>query len=298
MKKFLTTAGYILLMILAYMAFQVAFTFIAMIAAMVYATYKGYIAIETLEQIADYDILTSSPRTDNIYIWAMAIGLFLATVAMLCLIYYTRGYRITRNIFRSISPNSLFLSTMLVLSAMFALNIFVQWFQLKDNLSQEFDGLTRNIIGIITISLLAPLLEEVLFRGAIQGYLLRRYKPWIAIVCAGLMFGIIHWNPIQTAYATLLGIIFGWIYYRTGSLLSVIVGHILNNSIASAVMLLFGNEELKPLPQGAVPPMTETASEIFTFLFFASLAVYFAIKLHRSLPPVPSPWQDNGGTIR
>ena len=77
MKKFLTTAGYILLMILAYMAFQVAFTFIAMIAAMVYATYKGYIAIETLEQIADYDILTSSQRTDNIYIWAMAIGLFI-----------------------------------------------------------------------------------------------------------------------------------------------------------------------------------------------------------------------------
>lgn len=298
MKNILSTAGYILIMISVYLVFQISFVFIAMIAAMMYATYKGYITLETFGKIADYDILISTPDTNNIYIWGMASGLSLATIAMLSFIHLTKGYKIKPDIFRSISSNSLLLSTMLVFSAMFALNILVQWFQLEDNMTNQFEGLTHNIIGIITIALLAPLLEEVLFRGAIQGYLLRRYKPWVAIMCASLIFGIVHWNPVQTVYAILLGIVFGWIYYRTGSLLSVIAGHVLNNSIATVMMLLFGNEELKPLPEGMVSPAAETVSEVFTFLFFAALSVYFAIRLHRSLPPATEPWQDKGGTIR
>ncbi len=298
MKKLLTTAGYILFMIFVYMALQGVCIFIAMIAGMGYAVHKGYIAIDTIDKIADYNILTSSPETNSIYIWAMAIGLFIATVAMLLFIHFTNGYKIKTNILKSISLNSLFLSTMLIFSAMLALNIFVQWFQLEDHLSQQFEGLTHNIIGIVTVSLLAPLLEEVLFRGAIQGYMMKRYTPWGTIICASLAFGILHWNPVQTVYATLLGIIFGWIYYRTGSLLSVIVGHVLNNSVATIIMLMFGSEELNPLPEGTVSPTAETASEVFTFLFFAILAIYFATRLHRSLPQVPEAWQDKSGTIR
>ena len=297
MKKALLAAGYILVLLLAYVAFQGLFTFIAMFVAILWAVFKGQMSADVLEHLDNLDSALSLSANDA-YIQAMAVGLFLSTISMLVFLHLIKGYRIKLEIFRSISSNSLFLSTMLVFSSMLALNIFVQWFQLEDMLATEFEGLTRNPLGIITISFLAPLLEEVLFRGAMQGYLMRRYKPWVAILAAALVFGVFHWNPVQVLYATLLGAVFGWIYYRTGSLLSVIVGHVLNNSLATAMMLAFGNEEIRPLPEGMISPVAETASEVVTFLFFAFLSLYFAVRLHRALPPVSLPWQDKGGDIK
>ncbi|MBR4848106.1 MAG: CPBP family intramembrane metalloprotease [Bacteroidaceae bacterium] len=291
-KSALKTAGYILLLILAYMAFQACFTFAAVLLATAYACVKGYVSLDSFTGLAEYDKLLITPATMNIYIWAMAAGLFFSALAMIFFLYFIKGYRLKMNLFRSMPAKSLFYSTMLVLSSMFALNIFVQWLGLEDNLSAEFGELSRNVLGVITISLLAPLLEEALFRGAIQGYLMRRYNPWTGIVCAALVFGIFHLNPVQSVYAALIGVIFGWIYYRTGSLLSVIVGHVLNNSLAAVIMLLFPEQETLPVLDAAMSPSAQVVSEVFGFIFFAVLSIYFAMRLHRVHPPVPSPWRD------
>ena len=291
-KKIFRTAGYILLLIFAYMAFQVCFTFISMTVGVVYADLKGILTVDSLAQLAEYETLLSLPEANNIYIWSMSIGLFLSALAMLLFLYMIKGYRIRLNLLSSMSSRSLLYSTLLVFSSMFALNIFVQWFGLEDKLTDELGGIAHNVLGVITISLVAPLLEEVLFRGAIQGYMMRRYNPWVAIVSAALVFGIFHLNPVQTLYATLIGIVFGWIYYRTGSLLSVIVGHVLNNSMASVALLFLPESEALPMPAGVISPEAQVVSEFVVFLFFATLSVYFAVKLHRAQPPVPSPWHD------
>ena len=292
MKNVFKRAGYILLLLLAYMVFQVFFTFVAVMAAIFYADAKGYISIASFEQVLDYGDLMSSPAMSDISVWTVSIGLFVSSVAMLFFLYFVKGYRLKLGIFKSISCKSLFLSTMLVLSSMFALNIFVQWLGLDDNMEVLFGDIAHNILGVITISLIAPLLEEVLFRGAIQGYMMRYYNPWTAIVCAALIFGVTHMNPVQTVYAALIGVIFGWIYYRTGSLLSVIVGHVLNNSMAALTLFFFPESNALPVPEGVIPPEAQIVSEVMAFLFFAALSVYFAVKLHRAQPPVPSPWRD------
>ncbi|MBO5920888.1 MAG: CPBP family intramembrane metalloprotease [Bacteroidaceae bacterium] len=292
MKNVFKQAGYILLLLLAYLAFQVFFTFVAVMAAIFYADAKGYISIASFEQVLDYGDLMSSPAMSDISVWTVSIGLFVSSVAMLLFLYCIKGYRLRLSIFKSMPLKSLFLSTMLVLSSMFALNIFVQWLGLDDNMEVLFGDIVHNILGVITISLIAPLLEEVLFRGAIQGYMMRRYNPWTAIVCAALIFGVTHMNPVQIVYAALIGVIFGWIYYRTGSLLSVIVGHVLNNSMAAVTLLFFPESNALPVPEGVIPPEAQIVSEVMTFLFFAALSVYFAVKLHRAQPPVPSPWRD------
>jgi membrane protease YdiL (CAAX protease family) len=122
------------------------------------------------------------------------------------------------------------------------------------------------------MALLAPLLEEVLFRGAIQGILMRHFgKPWPAIIVASLIFGIFHWNPIQAVYATLLGMVLGWIYYRTGSLLSVIVGHVLNNSIAVFTTIAFGAAEEEEI--------ANSSPGIAAFIFFAVASIALALKV-------------------
>ena len=297
MKNVFKQAGYILLLLLVYFAFQVFFTFVAVMAAIFYADAKGYISIASFEQILDYGDLMSSPAMSDISVWTVSIGLFVSSVAMLFFLYFVKGYRLKLSIFKSMSCKSLFLSTMLVLSSMFALNIFVQWLGLDDNMEVLFGDIAHNILGVITISLIAPLLEEVLFRGAIQGYMMRRYNPWTAIVCAALIFGVTHMNPVQIVYAALIGVIFGWIYYRTGSLLSVIVGHVLNNSMAAVTLCFFPESKALPMPEDMMSPGAQTVFELAAFLFFVALAVYFAVKLHRSLPPVQQPWRDVSDVI-
>lgn len=300
MKKFFKITGVIFLLLIVYVMFQYLFTTLAVAAYMVYAIVTGIIPLETFspenfspEMFADTAALMKDPAMSGIIINSMAIGLFLSAAAMLLFIHAIKLFRIRKSLFTSIAPKPLLWSTLLVFSSIFALNTFVQWFPLENILENEFDGLSRNIIGAFTIAVLAPVLEEVMFRGAIQGYMMRRVRsPWLAIIVASLVFGIFHMNPVQIVYASLLGIILGWIYYRTGSLMSVIVGHVLNNTIATITELLIGNEEdvelLSDMSQGAT-----IAAEAGIFAFFALLSVLFAYKLHKSLPAVPVPWHES-----
>lgn len=293
MKKFFKVLGVIALLIVVYSLFQGLFTGLAMVAFVVYAICTGEIDVNAIATYGDAQAFMENPVMEGYVTDAMAWGLFLSAVNMLLFIHLTRLFRLRMSIFSSIAIRPLVFSTFLVFTSMFALNIFVQWFPLEDMLTDQFEGLTHTLLGAFTISVLAPVLEEVMFRGAIQGYMMRRFRrPWLAIVVAGLVFGIFHMNPVQVVYASLLGIIFGWIYYRTRSLLSVIVGHVLNNTIATITMLFFAETSEAELIGENFSPVAETAMEVMMFLGFAAVSVFLAIKLHRMLPPVQAPWSD------
>lgn len=282
------------LLLVVYSLLQGVFTGVAVAGYMLYDIANGSL---TLDMLSDVESLLENPVIKANNVNAMAIGMFLSAAAMLLFIHATKLFRLRRSLFTSIALKPLLLSTALVFTVIPAFNVLVQWLPLEDLLENEFDGLTHTILGVFTISVLAPLLEEVMFRGAIQGYMMRRMRfPWAAIIAAALVFGIFHMNPIQVVYATLLGVLFGWIYYRTGNLLSVIVGHVLNNSLATIMMLLLGPTDETELLNEYMSSGAVLASEIFTFVFFGALSVYFAVKLNRSLPPVPTPWHESDET--
>lgn len=293
MKRFFKVLGVIALLIVVYSLSQGLFTGLAMVVFVVYAIIAGKIDVNAIATYGDAQAFMENPVMEGYVTDAMAWGLFLSAVNMLLFIHLTRLFRLRMSIFASIARRPLVFSTFLVFTSMFALNIFVQWFPLEDMLTDQFEGLTHTLLGAFTISVLAPVLEEVMFRGAIQGYMMRRFRrPWLAIIVAGLVFGIFHMNPVQVVYASLLGIIFGWIYYRTRSLLSVIVGHVLNNTIATITMLFFADTSEAELIAENFSPVAETAMEVMMFLGFAAVSVFLAIKLHRMLPPVQVPWSD------
>lgn len=85
--------------------------------------------------------------------------------------------------------------------------------------------------------LLAPMLEEILFRGVLLRGLLRNYSPAVAIGQSALLFAIFHFNPAQSLFALFFGITLGWIYYRTQSLALCIALHGLNNMLSFSSML-------------------------------------------------------------
>lgn len=296
MNNFLKTAGVIALLLVVYSLLQALFVGVAMAGYLVYDIINGSLGPSIFSNV---EALIENPVIKAHEIDAMAIGMFLSAAAMLLFIHVTKLFRLRKSLFTSIAFRPLLLSTALVFTVIPTFNVLVQWLPLEDLLENEFDGLTHTVMGAFTISVLAPLLEEVMFRGAIQGYMMRRMRsPWAAIIAAALVFGIFHMNPVQVVYATLLGVVFGWIYYRTGSLMSVIVGHVLNNTIATIMMLLLGPTDEKELLNEYMPSEAVLASEIFTFVFFGALSVYLAVKLHKSLPPVPVPWHESCETGR
>lgn len=111
-------------------------------------------------------------------------------------------------------------------------------------LENTFDVLQSGWLGILSVALFGPILEELLFRGAITDALLKKYSPAKAILFSGLIFGIFHLNPVQVVSASLVGFLLAWIYYKTRSLIPCILIHVLNNSLSVYLSLKYpGLEE-------------------------------------------------------
>ncbi|MGL4806341.1 MAG: lysostaphin resistance A-like protein [Bacteroidales bacterium] len=85
------------------------------------------------------------------------------------------------------------------------------------------------IYWIFKSIIVAPVLEEILFRGFLQKYLYRLKKPFVAILVAALLFSLSHYE-INKIFTTFLGgLLYGFIYYKSGSLLIAIICHSLHN---------------------------------------------------------------------
>ena len=85
---------------------------------------------------------------------------------------------------------------------------------------------------ILSVSVFAPLFEEWLCRGMILRGLLTKMKPATAIVISAAFFAILHMNPWQAIPAFCLGLLFGFVYYKTGSLKLTMLMHCVNNTMA------------------------------------------------------------------
>lgn len=127
--------------------------------------------------------------------------------------------------------------------ALFSLGTIIPLSFLYEQLGIEMDENTQQIItsmmkepwGYVAVGILAPLAEEVVFRGAILRTLLgimSKKNHWVAIMISAAIFGIVHANLAQFINALLMGLILGWMYYRTGSLVPGILLHWINNTMA------------------------------------------------------------------
>jgi len=83
----------------------------------------------------------------------------------------------------------------------------------------------------LKVALLAPIIEESLFRGIIMHGLMKNYKSWYAILLSGVLFSLFHLNPWQMTYTFFLGLFLGWLMVRSRSLPLCILAHSINNMI-------------------------------------------------------------------
>jgi uncharacterized protein len=93
----------------------------------------------------------------------------------------------------------------------------------------------QNLSAVTTVCILAPMLEEMLFRGIILRSFLVQYDRRTAIVASALIFGAAHLNIYQFCIATCLGVVSGWLYERARSLVPCIALHALYNTLVTAI---------------------------------------------------------------
>ncbi len=102
-------------------------------------------------------------------------------------------------------------------------------------LEKVFENMLTNSpvwVSLLSVSVLAPIFEEWLCRGMILRGLLQKMHPAWAMVISALCFALIHFNPWQAIPAFVLGILFAYVYYKTGSLKLTMLMHCVNNTFA------------------------------------------------------------------
>ena len=102
------------------------------------------------------------------------------------------------------------------------------------NLSEEHTRIMNDALdmtplwlSIIGVAIFAPIIEEIAYRGIVQGFLEKMIRnPFIVILIQALLFGVVHMNLQQFIYAAGVGLILGLIRYWTKSIWPCILAHI------------------------------------------------------------------------
>lgn len=133
-------------------------------------------------------------------------------------------------------------------------------YEMPQEIEQMLSEMLHNRWGYLAIGILAPIVEEMVFRGAILRTLLllggrgndqssmlnaqsSKFKAFAAILISALLFGAVHGNVQQFVHATLMGLLLGWMYYRTNSIVPGIVFHWINNTAAYVIANVIPNSE-------------------------------------------------------
>ena len=124
-------------------------------------------------------------------------------------------------------------------------------------------------LNLVIIALLPAVVEEFIFRGLIlNGY--KRRNPLMAIVLSSLLFGLMHMNLNQFSYAFVIGLIFAFLAYATGSLLPSILGHFIINGTSVLMTHLSSGATQEPVA-------TDVKVQIIQYIYVYALLGMMAL---------------------
>lgn len=97
------------------------------------------------------------------------------------------------------------------------------------------------ILSLLLLSVLAPIVEELVFRGLLYGWIAGRWGGTAGLVVSSLAFAAAHWEPAHIILVLPLGFLFGWLRRRTDSLLPSLFSHVVNNGFALLAAVFLPN---------------------------------------------------------
>lgn len=96
------------------------------------------------------------------------------------------------------------------------------------------------VLSAVRAVVITPLAEELLFRGALYGWLRRWWPAWATIAVTAAAFAAIHGFVVLLPYVLVFGVVAGWLRERTGFAAAGFVAHLLNNAALVTATVLLG----------------------------------------------------------
>ena len=187
-------------------------------------------------------------------------------------------------------------TVVMTFASMFAFDLPNYWnMQLTNKSSilsefyEMFTELMKQMTGgplwssFLVVAIFAPIFEEWLCRGMVLRGLLTKMKPVWAIVVSALFFAVIHANPWQALNAFLIGLVMGYVYYKTGSLILTMIIHFVNNGTS---VILSNIESLKDYEYW----IDIMGKQTYTIVFLVSCVVLAACLWVFSRIKLENPW--------
>lgn len=154
------------------------------------------------------------------------------------------------------------------------------------------------VITLIVVAVLPAICEEFLFRGFIlnsfryNGNIKRKTYMW-AIISSGLLFGFMHIYLIKIIPTAILGIAFGYIVIKTGSIIPAMILHLVNNGLAVIITFYQKSLPVEIIEQAQIISKSMGILDLFysflPLLVFGLFCGYFGIKILKN-----NKWNING----
>lgn len=100
-------------------------------------------------------------------------------------------------------------------------------------------------IFMIIPALIAPIVEEIIFRKIIFGTLYKKVNFFLAAIISALVFGIIHGEPEHILIYSSMGFVFAYLYVKTKRIIVPIIVHMTLNTISVVIQLSLSPEEIQ-----------------------------------------------------
>jgi len=240
LKSFFAALGYLL------MAFIIQ-VLVSVIGGMLIGLQYAYKQSHNMEQQGMTNVVNEIAGKLNYILLISSI----VTVLIFLIIYAIRKKKLTEEILlKKTKPMNMVIAVLIGTSVWLFNSGILVLLQLNGLLMEQFQGMNEILnpltegnlfIMVLTIGIVAPFAEEFLFRGVIYRTLSKNISIPVTIIIQGVLFGIYHGNLIQGVYASLLGIIFGFITHKTQSLWPAIIAHMTNNTIAVIIPAVMGD---------------------------------------------------------
>ncbi|NLP25893.1 MAG: CPBP family intramembrane metalloprotease [Clostridiales bacterium] len=130
------------------------------------------------------------------------------------------------------------------------------------------DTIFDKIVMFITIAFLAPIFEELLFRGTLLTHTIK-YGRWFAIIVTGCTFGLFHQNYQQIFYASVMGILACFLAIKTKSIITPMIIHFSFNLIGAIQSMFLSGIDL------AILESTDT--DLLTKYIFDNIPIFIGI---------------------
>lgn len=272
----------------------IKFGIISIILVMLFYQFAGMV-------IYYFISLVGPSSTFNLRISALAGQLLFMLLPTLFLLKWQHGSILNGLPLRIPKLSEMLTTILIIILLQFVLEGFI-YFQMKlpfpqfvkevlDQLDQLFELVYRQLIiansvaelsfVLLVVAIVPGICEEVLFRGLFMKNLLIVKTPLSSIAISGIIFALIHFNPIALIPLIVLGMYLGFLVYRTQSIFIPIIAHITNNAFST--IKVFFNPDLIKQDSTTLSLATESEINLIIVMVVVSIIIYFLHKYFKQI---------------